>query len=131
MQWDYGDGPRSTRCAGSRCATRRSSLSGVTTGLTVASCVAADPQSKGGSEATVSVAKADIVPTDHNLRAAYADFSEFEREREAFCERVNTREHRSVKAGRKATPFRRLKSPPPPSGAEQTQRATGEAGPQS
>ena len=63
-------------------------------GLTVASCVPADPQSKGGSEATVRVAKADIVPTDHNLRAAYADFAELERECEAFCEKVNTREHR-------------------------------------
>ena len=29
----------------------------------------ADPQSKGGSEATVRIAKADLVPTDHNLRA--------------------------------------------------------------
>jgi transposase len=63
-------------------------------GLTVASCVPADPQSKGGSEATVRVTKADIVPTDHNLRASYADFAELERECEAFCERVNTREHR-------------------------------------
>lgn len=31
-------------------------------GLSVASCVPADPESKGGSEATVRVAKADIVP---------------------------------------------------------------------
>ncbi len=63
-------------------------------GLTIATCVPADPQSKGGSEATVRVAKADIVPTDHNLRAGYEDFAQLEFECEAFCERVNTREHR-------------------------------------
>jgi transposase len=63
-------------------------------GLTIATCVPADPQSKGGSEATVRIAKADLVPTDHNLRSAYADFGELELACEAFCERVNTREHR-------------------------------------
>lgn len=51
-------------------------------------------RSKGGSEATVRVAKADIVPTDHNLRSAYADFAALELACEAFCERVNAREHR-------------------------------------
>jgi len=56
--------------------------------------VPADPQSKGGSEATVRIAKADIVSTDHNLRSAYADFGELELECEVFCERVNAREHR-------------------------------------
>ena len=63
-------------------------------GLTVATCVPADPESKGGSEATVRIAKADLVPTDHNLRLAYCDFAELEAACEAFCERVNTREHR-------------------------------------
>lgn len=63
-------------------------------GLTIASCVPADPQSKGGSEATVRVAKADLVPTEHNLRSAYVDFAELELECERLCERVNTREHR-------------------------------------
>jgi transposase len=63
-------------------------------GLTVATCVPADPESKGGSEATVRIAKADLVSTDHNLRPAYADFAELEAACEAFCERVNTREHR-------------------------------------
>ena len=38
-------------------------------GITIATCVPADPESKGGSEATVRVAKADLVPTDANLRA--------------------------------------------------------------
>lgn len=63
-------------------------------GLTVATCVPADPQSKGGSEATVRVAKADLVPTDHNLRPAYGSFAELEEACAAFCDRVNTREHR-------------------------------------
>src|SRR5512144_1171619 len=63
-------------------------------GLSIATCVPADPQSKGGSEATVRIAKADLVSTDHNLRGAYRDFAELEAECESFCERVNTREHR-------------------------------------
>jgi transposase len=63
-------------------------------GLTIATCVPADPESKGGSEATVRVAKADLVPTEHNLRGEYADFAELEAACVEFCERVNTREHR-------------------------------------
>ncbi len=63
-------------------------------GVTIATCVPADPQSKGGSEATVKIAKADLVPTDHNLRVVYRDFAELEQACEAFCERVNAREHR-------------------------------------
>jgi transposase len=63
-------------------------------GLTIATCVPFDPQSKGGSEATVKLSKADIVPTDHNLRDGYASFAELEQACREFCERVNTREHR-------------------------------------
>lgn len=63
-------------------------------GLTVASCVPADPESKGGSEATVRIAKADLVPTDHNLRSGYGSFAELEAACDAFCERVNARKHR-------------------------------------
>ena len=37
-------------------------------GLTVATCVPYDPASKGGSESTVKIAKADLVPTDASLR---------------------------------------------------------------
>jgi hypothetical protein len=40
-------------------------------GLTVATCVPYDPASKGGSESTVKLAKADIVPTDANLLPAH------------------------------------------------------------
>jgi hypothetical protein len=60
----------------------------------VATCVPADPESKGGSEATVRVAKADLVPTEHNLRGEYADFGELERACIELGERVNAREHR-------------------------------------
>jgi transposase len=63
-------------------------------GLTIATCVPADPESKGGSEATVRIAKAGLVPTEYNLRGEYADFGELEAACLAFCERVNTREHR-------------------------------------
>lgn len=63
-------------------------------GLTVSTCVPADPESKGGSEATVRIAKADIVPTDHNLRPNYASFAELEAACEAFTARVNARPHR-------------------------------------
>ena len=65
-------------------------------GLTIATCVPADPQSKGGSEATVRVAKADLVPTDHNLRPGYRSFAEVEAACEAFMAEVNTRPHRST-----------------------------------
>jgi transposase len=63
-------------------------------GLTVATCVPADPQSKGGSEATVRIARADLVATDHNLRGDYEDFVALEAACVAFCDRVNAREHR-------------------------------------
>jgi len=35
--------------------------------VTVHTCEPADPASKGGSESTVKLAKADLVPTDTNL----------------------------------------------------------------
>jgi transposase len=63
-------------------------------GLTIATCLPADPESKGGSEATVRVAKADLVPTDHNLRSSYESFAELEAACAGFCGRVNVREHR-------------------------------------
>ena len=63
-------------------------------GLTIATCVPADPQSKGGSEATVRIARADLVPTEHNLRGEYADFAQLEAACIELCDRVNTREHR-------------------------------------
>jgi transposase len=65
-------------------------------GLTITTCVPADPQSKGGSEATVRIAKADLVPTDHNLRPAYASFAELEAACEEWMAHVNTRQHRAT-----------------------------------
>lgn len=53
-------------------------------GVTVATCVPADPESKGGSEATVRIAKADLVPTDVNLRDDYQSWAELVEACEAF-----------------------------------------------
>jgi transposase len=63
-------------------------------GLTIATCVPADPESKGGSEATVRIARADLVPTEHNLRSEYAGFGQLEAACAELGDRVNTREHR-------------------------------------
>lgn len=43
------------------------------------------------------VAKADIVPTEHNLLPAYASFAELEQACRDFCSRVNAREHRATR----------------------------------
>jgi transposase len=66
-------------------------------GITLASCVPADPQSKGGSEATVRISSADLVPTDANLLSAYASFAELRGACEEFCQRVNARPHRATR----------------------------------
>jgi len=63
-------------------------------GLTVATCVPYDPASKGGSESTVKIAKADLVPTDANLREEYASFAALEAACLGFCDQVNARPHR-------------------------------------
>jgi transposase len=63
-------------------------------GLEVRSCVVADPESKGGSEATVRVATADLVPTEANLHEQYRSFGELTVACEEFCGRVNGRTHR-------------------------------------
>jgi transposase len=66
-------------------------------GCKVESCVAYDPQSKGGVEATVKLAKADLVPTSANLLPAYDSFAELDTACERFCEQVNAREHRETR----------------------------------
>jgi Mu transposase-like protein len=66
-------------------------------GLTIATCEPADPQSKGGSEATVKIAKADLVPTDHNLRDEYEDWQALESACQQFMADVNTRPHRATR----------------------------------
>jgi transposase len=66
-------------------------------GLTLASCVSADPQSKGGSEATVRIASADLVPTEANLLPSYTSFVDYRRACDDFGERVNARPHRATR----------------------------------
>jgi hypothetical protein len=66
-------------------------------GLTIATCEPGDPQSKGGSEATVRVAQADLVPTDHNLRDEYPDWQALEAACLGFMANVNTRQHRATR----------------------------------
>ena len=45
-------------------------------GVEVNACVPFNPESKGGSESTVKIAKADLVPTSANLLPAYASFGD-------------------------------------------------------
>ena len=66
-------------------------------GLVIHACVPADPASKGGSESTVKIAKADIVPTEANLLAQYTSFTALRVACEAFCGEVNAREHRETR----------------------------------
>jgi transposase len=63
-------------------------------GVTITTCVPADPESKGGSEATVRIAKADLVPTDANLLDDYTSWAALTAACEAFTVEVNTRPHR-------------------------------------
>jgi len=65
-------------------------------GLSVHTCVPFDPESKGGSEATVRIAKADLVPTKANLLTGYNSFAELAEACEAFCTKVNGRVHRET-----------------------------------
>jgi transposase len=65
-------------------------------GMTVHTCVPYDPESKGGSESTVKIAKADLVPTEVNLRDAYDSFAGLARACEQFCDKVNGRVHRET-----------------------------------
>ena len=60
-------------------------------GCKVESCVPYDPETKGGVEATVKIAKRDLVPTSANLRDEYGSFAELVAAADAFCEKVNAR----------------------------------------
>jgi len=62
-------------------------------GVTICTCVPYDPESKGGSESTVRIAKADLVPTEANLRDEYRSFEEFEGACADATEMFNTRVH--------------------------------------
>ncbi len=63
-------------------------------GLTIKTCVPYDPESKGGSESTVRVAKADLVPTDANLLDDYQEYAALEDACLQLCADVNGRPHR-------------------------------------
>jgi transposase len=63
-------------------------------GVTVLTCQPADPASKGGVEASVKLAKADLVPTDTNLLDGYASFAELEVACAEFTTMINARVHR-------------------------------------
>ena len=66
-------------------------------GIQIMTCIPADPESKGGSESTVKIAKADLVPTEANLLEAYGSFAEPEAACAEFCDRVNARPHRETR----------------------------------
>lgn len=63
-------------------------------GTRVHTFVPFDPESKGGTESTVRLAKADVVPTESSLQSAYGSFAELEGACEKFCAKVNGRVHR-------------------------------------
>jgi hypothetical protein len=63
-------------------------------GVTITTCVRADPETKGGSESTVRIAKADLVPTDANLSDDYTSWAELVEACDLFMAKVNGREHR-------------------------------------
>jgi hypothetical protein len=66
-------------------------------GMTIRTCVPADPQSKGGPEATVRIAKADLVPTEANLGQEYRVFGQLEAACRQWCEEINARPHRETR----------------------------------
>lgn len=65
-------------------------------GCQVVSCVPYDPESKGGAEATVRIAKADLVPTDAILLPAYDSFADLADACLTWCDAVNIRRHRAT-----------------------------------
>lgn len=65
-------------------------------GCRVVSCVPYDPESKGGAEATVRIAEADLVPTEANLLSAYDSFADLADACRIWCDTVNTRRHRTT-----------------------------------
>ncbi|MFD5089198.1 IS21 family transposase [Amycolatopsis thailandensis] len=73
-------------------------------GCKVETCEPFDPESKGGAENTVKIAKADLVPTGANLLPEYGSFAELADACFQWCERVNNRVHRETAV----TPIARL-----------------------
>lgn len=67
-------------------------------GCQVLTCVPYDPQSKGGAEASVRIAKADLVPTGANLLPDYPSFTDLAEECDRWCQAVNARVHKETAA---------------------------------
>ncbi|MGH7697843.1 MAG: IS21 family transposase [Candidatus Dormibacteria bacterium] len=65
-------------------------------GSVVETCVAYDPESKGGSESTVKLAKADLVPTKANLLESYPDFASLVAACQGVEAELNRRVHREL-----------------------------------
>jgi transposase len=62
-------------------------------GVSLHTCVPADPESKGGAESSVKLAKADVLPRPDNLVGEYRDFGAFEAACAEATDRFNTRVH--------------------------------------
>jgi transposase len=62
-------------------------------GLVIETCVPYDPETKGGSESTVKIAKADLVPTDANLLDDYPSFAALAAGCATFVTYLNGRPH--------------------------------------
>lgn len=62
-------------------------------GVSIHTCVPYDPQTKGGVENTVKIAKADLVPTTTNLRDQYASFAELQHACTQFTGKINATIH--------------------------------------
>jgi hypothetical protein len=99
-------------------------------GLQVHTWVRFDPESKGGSEATVRIAKADLVPTKANLLSGYNSFAELADACEQFCGNVNGRVHRETNrvARRVVGSLTPPPSPPNHNGLAPDQQATSMRG---
>jgi transposase len=65
-------------------------------GCKVETCEPFDPESKGGAEHTVKIAKADLVPTSANLLPAYESFTALADACWDWCQRINARAHRET-----------------------------------
>lgn len=66
-------------------------------GMTIRTCLPAAPETKGGSESTVKIAKTDLVPKDVNLPEQYQTLGELEAACRAFSHEVNSRIHRATR----------------------------------
>lgn len=66
-------------------------------GTTVHTCVPYDPQSKGGVESSVKIAKADLLPKKTNLREEYESMDELAQACGEFMGKVNGRVHQATR----------------------------------